>query len=125
MGAVDPELLAQNGWAVGFLVTSLQLSALVMTGFLWLTFRAYRHGDTSVGVLFTVLLLLVGGGWVLGVLLGLILGWVLVRRWRVGWFMAWWSALILLTVANLTLAVVMRKMSREEWREWFGWLPEF
>jgi ABC-type Mn2+/Zn2+ transport system permease subunit len=125
VGGVDAELLAQNGWAVGFLIAALQLSVFTLAGFVWLTARAYQRGDTAIGVLFTVLLLLIGGGWVLGVLLGLILGWVRVRRWQAREFMAGWSLLFLLAAGNLALAVLMRKMSREEWREWFGWLPQF
>lgn len=96
-----------------------------MTGFVWLTAWAYRKGDTALGVPFTALLLLVGGGWVLGVLLGLTPGWVRARRWQARGFMAGWSLLSLLAAGDLALAVLMRKMSREEWRERFGRLPQF
>jgi hypothetical protein len=123
MAPGDAEWAAKNGWAVGFMVATLQLSAFVMAGFVWLTVRAYRRGDTAVGVLFTVLLVIVGGGWVAGVLLGLVFGWVWVRRWQVRQFMLWWSGLVWLLVGNFALSVAMRKMSVEEWQDWFGWLP--
>ena len=114
MAPGDAELLTKNGWAVGFLLASLELCVLVMTGFLWLTIRAYRRGDTAIGALFTVLWILVGGGWVLGVILGLLFGWIWVRRWQAGWFMCGWSLLIFLAAGNLALAIVMKKMSQEE-----------
>ena len=46
-------------------------------------------------------------------------------RWQMRQFMFWWSGLVLLLACNFTLAVVMRKMSVEAWRDWFGWLPSF
>ena len=125
MDAIDTELLAKNGWAVGFLITSLQLMAFVMAGYLWLTVHAFRKGETSIGVIFTILLVIIGGGWTLGVVLGLIVGWTKARRWQIRGFMAGWTTLILLALINLAISAVMRKMSMEDWREWFGWLPGF
>ncbi|MBA4192628.1 MAG: hypothetical protein C0467_32065, partial [Planctomycetaceae bacterium] len=79
MGSVDAELLTKNGWAAGFLVASLQLCVFIMIGFVWLTVHAYRSGDAAIGVLFTILILIVGGGWMAGVVLGLVFGWIWVR----------------------------------------------
>ncbi len=62
MALDNAELVTKNGGAVGFLVASLQLSVFVMAGFVWLTVWAYRRGDTAVGILFTILLVIVGGG---------------------------------------------------------------
>ncbi len=123
MKAESIELITKNGWAGGLLIASLQLSVLVMAGYVWLTVRAFRRGETAVGILFSALGFLVGGGWCAGVLLGLVFGWVWVRRWNALPFMIVWSTLVALVIGNFALACVMKKMSLDEWRVYFGWLP--
>jgi hypothetical protein len=125
MDAPDAEMLAKNAWAVGFLVTSLQLYALVIAGYLWLIVTTFQKGEKSLGIIFAVLFIFLGGGWVLGVLLGLIIGWTKVARWQIRGFMTGWTILILIASLNLTISILMRKMSRDDWREWFAWLPAF
>ncbi|VTR96697.1 unnamed protein product [Gemmata massiliana] len=123
MKAESIELITKSGWAYGFLIAFLQLSVFVMAGYLWLTVRAFRRGDTAVGILFAALWLLIGGGWLAGVLLGLVFGWVWVRRWNALPFMIVWSILVVLAIGNFALAGVMMKMSLDDWRAYFGWLP--
>jgi hypothetical protein len=122
-GAAEAEMLSKNAWAAVFLVATVALSILVLAGLLYLTIRAYQCGDTAIGVLLTVLWVVVGGGWMAGVLVGLVCGWTLSARWQVRTFMKWWTALIVLAGATFALSAVIKKMSLDVWRAWFGWLP--
>ncbi|MBX9579826.1 MAG: hypothetical protein K2X87_05910 [Gemmataceae bacterium] len=124
MDAAAVELVTKDRWTVGLMVAGLQLLVLVMAGYVWLAARAYRRGDKAIGVILTVLFLLAGGGWSVGVPLALALGWASARRWQVGWFMAAWTLVILLAAADIALAAVMKGMSLDEWRAAFGWLPD-
>jgi hypothetical protein len=121
-GVVDAELLTMEAYSRGFLVAACELAALVMAGVVYLTVLAYRKKHTAVGVLLTIQLL----SFVLtfaSVLIGLVVGWVRARRWQITRFMIWWTALVLLAWGNLILAGVMSKMTLDEWRAAFWWLP--
>ncbi len=122
---MDQELLTKQSWGCGLLVAGLQMLAVVLACYLRLVVELFRRREYTVGVLFAVLFLLVGGGWTLGALAGLPVGWRYARRWGLRPWMAVWSLALVGGLANIAAGGVLLKMSVPGWREWFGWLPPF
>ena len=122
---VDEALLTKQSWGCGVVVAGLQMLLVVLTCYLRLVVELFRRREYVVGVLFAVLLLFVGGGWTLGVLAGLPVGWWYARRWGIRPWMAVWSLALAGGLANLAVGGWLLAMPSGRWREWFGWVPPF
>jgi hypothetical protein len=120
---MNDDLLTQDAWTFAFLIAAVELTVVVFVGYLRLTILFFRKRDAAVGLLCSLLLLLPGCGWLLGVFVGLLFGWTRARRWGVESFMAFWSAVVLLAVVNYALFLVMGPMPVDRWQHYFGWLP--
>lgn len=122
---MDEALLTKQSWGCGLLVAGLQLLLVVLACYLRLVVELFRLREYVVGVLFAVLFLFVGGGWTLGVLTGLPVGWRYARRWGIRPWMAVWSLALAGGLTNLAVGGWLLAMPASRWREWFGWVPLF
>ena len=122
---MDPVLLTKQSWANGFLLAFLQLSALVLVCYVVMIVRLFRRKERALGWLCALLNLMIGGGQVVGVLIGLIFGWMKARAWGIRTFMAFWTALFLLALLNLAALFVALQLSKSDWQDYLGWLPSF
>ena len=120
---MDDDLLTQKVWTNTFLLSSLQLTAIVLVGYLYLIILFFRKNSAAAGLLCTLLLPCVGFGWVLGAFVGLMFGWTMAKKWSIRSFMAFWSATIVLAIVNYALFLIMVRMQLDEWLDHFGWLP--
>lgn len=122
---MDETLLTKQSWGCGLLVAGLQMLLVVLACYLRLVLELFRRREYVVGVLFAVLFLFVGGGWTLGVLTGLPVGWRYSQRWGIRPWMVVWSLALVGGLANLTVGGWLLAMPAGRWREWFGWVPPF
>lgn len=112
-------------WECGLFVAALQMLAIVVVCYLRLVVEMYRRRAYTVGVLFTILFLLAGGGLSIGVFVGLPVGWKYSRDWGIRPWMAVWSLALVGSISNIVTAIWFRSMNSEEWFDLFGWLPPF
>ena len=122
---MDEALLTKQSWVCGLLVAGFQMLAVVLACYLRLVVELFRRREYVVGGLFAVLFALVGGGWTLGVLAGLPVGWRYARLWGLRAWMAVWSLALAGGLANIAAAVWLSTLSLDRWREWFWWVPPF
>jgi hypothetical protein len=117
--------LTKQIWTFAFLFAGLQLTIVVLGGYLWLIVLFFRKRETAVGLLCTLLLPIIGGGWLLGTIIGLLFGWKWAKRWSIQGFMSFWSLAILLAIVNISPFAIMSSMSLDKWQHYFGWLYSF
>ncbi|VTS06811.1 hypothetical protein [Tuwongella immobilis] len=122
---MDAAWLTKQAWSTGFLVAGLELLVIALACFARLVIELFRRREVIVGVLFAGMLLMIGGGWVLGVLAGLPVGWRYTRQWGIRPWMVVWSLALIGGVGNILLGGMLLHMSVPDWKEWFGWVPPF
>jgi hypothetical protein len=122
---MDGDLLTKQSWGCGLLVAGLQILGVVLICYIRLVLEMFRRREYLIGVLFSVLFLFIGGGWVLGVLTGLPVGWRNARRWDIRAWMVVWTLALVGGLANIAVGGLLLKMPIAEWREWFAWVPPF
>jgi hypothetical protein len=96
-------------WRHAFGIAFLELSAIVLVGYVGLVIQFFRKGDVSAGILCTFCLMLCGL-MPIGVLLALLFGWLRAGRWQMRSFMAFWTGLVVLAAFNIVAIIVLRSL---------------
>jgi hypothetical protein len=122
---MDQALLTKQSWGCGFMVAGIQLLLVVVACQLRLVIELFRRREYVVGALFALMFLFVGGGWTLGALVGLPVGWREARRWGIRPWMAVWSLALAAGLANIVIGGLLFNMSLVRWQQWFWWVPKF
>jgi hypothetical protein len=99
--------------------------AVVLACYLRLIVELFRRREYVAGSLFAALFVLVGGGWAIGVLAGLPVGWRYAGRWGIRPWMTVWSVALAGGLANIVAGVWVSNLTVGRWQEWFGWVPPF
>ena len=116
---MDETLLTKQSWCCGLLVAGFQMLVIVLICYLRLVVEMFRRREYLVGALFAFMFLLVGGGWTLGVLAGLPVGWRYARRWGIRPWMAVWTLAMMCGLCNIAAAAWLHSLSVEQWQAWF------
>ena len=125
MDQVEAAELTKQSWAYGFLLAALQAFLVTLLCYLRFVVELFRRREYLAGAVFATLFILVGGGWTLGVLAALPLGWRYAKRWEIrGWILLW-SVSLVVGLMNLGAGVMLAKMSVESWLSRFSWVPVF
>jgi hypothetical protein len=116
---MDAALLAKQSWGTGLVIAGVQLLLMVMACYLRLVVEMVRRREYTLGILFAGLFLLIGGGWAVGVLVGLPVGWRNATRWNLRGWMTFWTLALVLGLVNVGAGLVLLQLPVEQWREWF------
>lgn len=113
---MSSQLFFQETWAVGLFLASLHFFAISLVCYLRLIAALFRHREYLVGVLLAAFFLVPGGGWVIGSVVGLCVGWRYSREWNIrGWLIVW-SVALGIGAVDLALVVWLKDLSLENWR---------
>jgi hypothetical protein len=124
-GGVNDIMLTKQSWVFGLMVASLEMFAIALICYLRLVIELFRRREYVLGVILAVLFVFVGGGWTVGLVVGLPIGWLHALRGQIRAWLAVWSIALVAGIANLLIAIWMSQMTKAEWTNWFGWVPPF
>ena len=122
---MNPDEWAQHSWAYGFWFAGFQMLAIVMICYVRFVIELFRRGEKVYGWIFGICLVFIGGGWTIGVLAGLPLGWKYASKWKFNPWMVVWSLALVGSLANLLVGGLLLSLSLHNWRRYFGWVPSF
>src|SRR5215469_18799067 len=96
-------------WRVGLGIALLELTTLIMAGYLGLVIQFFRRREISFGLICTFCLVCPPAVF-LGVPLALLFGWLRAGRWQLRAFMSLWTGLVFLAGLNIGAVVVLRSL---------------
>ena len=120
---MDEVFLTKTCWGHGLFVASLQCFLVVLACYLRFVVELFLRREFVLGVIFSILFMVVGAGWSVGVLAGVIVGWRQAREWKIRAWMTVWAIALLAAIINMALSVWLIHMTMADWQKWFGWLP--
>src|SRR5262245_34760240 len=116
------EFIWEMAWRRAIGIAFLQMAAIVYVFYLGLIVLFFRKREVSFGILCGICAV-VPFAQPVGVLLGLIFGWLRAGRWQIKGFMALWTAIVMVAVLDLAAIIVLRSLDAETLRWLFG-LPD-
>jgi hypothetical protein len=115
---MTPDQVWMRGWLDGIAIALLELLAPVVACYLALTIVFFRKGETAVGILCTICIVIFGLI-PFGIILALIFGWRNATRWQIKAFMTVWTGLVILVTLHLAAMVVLREVDSTAVRAFF------